>query len=104
MSFSGLPTDDQKTDQHFATNAEIKEILVFHDELEKCRVAEFNRLTAQRPTIAPIFWAAVNKNADALTGLTAKKLTWGDYVSRLEAIRSDYRAAVATEAQRMGQN
>ncbi len=100
MSFHAPPTLEQTLDQHFATDAEIKEMLIFHSKLEACRLTALQRLTTTQPTIAPIFRAADDKNANALTDLIEKKLTWGDYEVRLVKIRSEFDLAYADEERR----
>ncbi len=94
-------TLEQLTDTNFATDAEIKAVLVLHPRTQECRTAFFNKVANVVPTMVPLYTEVMTKSEDSLIDLVQRKQSWGDHIRRVRDISAATQAKITAEAQRI---
>jgi hypothetical protein len=100
MNMRGVSME-QLTDQHFATDAEIQMLLAYDESAQSCRRAYLDELRPVSPTLAALTQAAYSRNQDSLSGLMAKKLSWGQYIQAVVGTYRDLNLQLAAELKRL---
>lgn len=94
-------TLEQLSDASFATDDEIKAILVTHPKFQLCRTNFLNQIAQTTPTVVPIMAATWMRQEDALVGVIQKKISWGGYLTQVRGVFAEGRAQVAEETRRV---
>ena len=100
MNMRGVSME-QLTDEHFATDAEIQMLMAYDESAQSCRRAYIDELRPVAPTLAAITQSAYDRNQNGLSGLMAKRLSWGQYIQGVVESYRDLGLKVAAEVKRL---
>lgn len=94
-------TLEQLSDASFATDEEVKAILLIHPKFQLCRTNYLNQIAETTPTVVPIMAATFTRQENALVSLIQRKITWGGYLTQVRGVLAEARIQLAEEGRRI---
>ncbi len=92
MPKKGDPTLTQLSDKNLATDAEIKAVTTYYDEIRPCRELLINAMMDINPAMGTITAQSIHVEDFIIVDLIQRKITWGEANKKMSANEDEYKA------------